>query len=277
MLVDTHCHLDAAEFDGDREAVIESARAVGVNWMVVPSVEAANFDAVRMLSERVPECVYALGIHPMYTGHAIEADLVVLRKLVEHSMGDPRFVAIGEIGLDFFVQDPPPPVQLRYFTAQLELAREAGLPVLLHVRRSQDAVLRELRRAGGVGGIAHAFNGSRQQAQAFLDLGFALGFGGALTFERAQRIRGLVRDLPDSAHVLETDAPDIPPAWLDRGRNTPSELPAIAREFAALRNLDIDAALAAVSRNVRRVLPRLAALADANRGDAEPPLMRGNA
>jgi TatD DNase family protein len=261
MLIDTHCHLDAAEFDVDRNEVIENGRQAGVSVIVVPAVEAANFDSVIALSRQQPGCVYALGIHPMYVDRADDRDLDHLELALSTHIDDPALVAVGEIGLDFFVEGLDRDRQARFFQAQLELARRFELPVILHVRRSQDIILKHLRKAGVSGGIAHAFNGSAQQAEAFLALNFALGFGGAMTFERALRIRALAQDLPASAHVLETDAPDISPSWIHRQRNEPAQLAGIARCFAGLRGMAIDAAIAQTAANAVRVLPRLARMA----------------
>ncbi|OZI72242.1 TatD family hydrolase [Bordetella genomosp. 12] len=268
MLIDTHCHLDAAEFDADRQAVADRAHAAGVGAIVIPAVERANFSIVRDLAHRIAGGSYALGIHPLYVARAGQEDLAALRQVVEAALPDPRFVAIGEIGLDFFVPDissgEARARQEYFYAAQLALAAEFGLPVLLHVRRSQDILLKYLRRQRGQrGGIAHAFNGSAQQAQAFIDLGFALGVGGAMTFARALQIRRHAAAF-DLAHlVLETDAPDIPPAWLhepDR-RNTPGQLPRIAAELAALRACPLDEVARQTTLTARRVLPRLAFLA----------------
>jgi TatD DNase family protein len=176
-------------------------------------------------------------------------------------MADERFVGIGEIGLDFFVPELITDVmrekQTHFYVEQLKIAREFDLPVILHVRRSQDMLLKHLRRISVVGGIAHAFNGSEQQAQAFISLGFALGFGGAMTFTRALQIRRLATQLPLSAVVLETDAPDISPAWLHPGVNTPAQLPRIAAVLAELRGQPLAEIAAQTSNNVARVLPRL--------------------
>ena len=270
MLIDTHCHLDAAEFDADRAQVLAQARAAGVDWIVLPAVEAANFDAVARLAHTGPGCAYALGIHPMYVDRARPEDLGLLRARLEAAIDDPRLVAIGEIGLDHFVPGLDRERQAWFLTEQLKLAREFELPVLLHVRRSQDSLLAALRRARPPGGIAHAFNGSLQQARGYLDLGFALGFGGAFTFERALRIRTLVTELPDDAHVLETDAPDMAPAWLHRERNSPEQLPRIARAFAGLRGVPLAQAVAVTARNALRVLPRLAALTAAGHPQGAP-------
>ncbi|HRO59046.1 MAG TPA: TatD family hydrolase [Burkholderiaceae bacterium] len=260
MLIDTHTHLDAAEFDADRDAVIGAARAAGVRTMIVLAIDAANFATVRELARSRPGIVYALGIHPIYVERSRDEDLAVLRKEIEASLDDPRFVAIGEIGLDHFVPGLDHERQLRFYIAQLEMAREFELPALLHIRRAQDAILKQLRRLRPPGGIAHAFNGSEQQAGQFVELGFALGFGGAMTWPRALRIRRLAATMPGEALVLETDSPDIPPVWLGDRRNAPVELPRIACELAALRQLAPDAIAELTTANVLRILPRLAGM-----------------
>ena len=252
-MIDTHCHLDAAEFDADRAAVAAAAIAAGVNLMVIPAVERANFAAVAAVCRDLPGCVPAFGIHPLFVDRASETDLDALRR----ALRDAPAVAVGEIGLDFFVPDRDEAQQIAFFAAQLKIAGEFGLPVLLHVRRAIDAVLKELRRLPVAGGIAHAFNGSRVQAEAFIELGFKLGFGGAMTHPRATRIRTLAATLPLEAIVLETDAPDIPPAWLHGGRNAPGELPKIAETLAKLRGISMAELAAATTANARAVLPRL--------------------
>ena len=258
MLIDTHCHLDAAEFDADRNAVLGHARRNGVGAIVVPAIGVGNFDAVAALCRENPDCVYALGVHPMYVDRADADDLAALRARVARDRDDPQLVAVGEIGLDHFVPGLDRARQEAFFVEQLKIARDFDLPVLLHVRRSVDAVLKQLRRLRPRGGIAHAFNGSAQQAGTLIDLGFAMGFGGAMTFTRALQIRRLVRELPLEAHVLETDAPDIAPSWLESGRNAPGELARIAETFAALRGVTPAAAAEQTQRNAFRVLPRLA-------------------
>jgi TatD DNase family protein len=267
MLVDTHCHLDAQEFAADRDEVVARAGAAGVRMIVVPSVDVAGFDAVRRLADRYEGVRYALGIHPMRVEQADPDALEALRAALRASIGDPRLVAVGEIGLDHFVPGLDRAIQERFFVAQLRCAREFGLPVILHVRRAQDTVLKHLRRERPPGGIAHAFNGSVQQAQAFTALGFVLGFGGAMTFERALQIRRLAGTLPLSDCVLETDAPDIAPAWLGRARNEPAELPGIARVFAQLRGLSAEAVAAATGENAARVLTRLRSTVPVRTGD----------
>lgn len=280
-LVDTHCHLDAAEFSaffGERDEVVARALAAGVSTLVVPAVRAATFADVRACADAYP-CVHpAYGIHPLYVGDAVAGDLAVLRERVRRELDGARGpVAIGEIGLDFFVPGVDVERQTHFFVEQLKIARDFGLPVLLHVRRAQDAVLAALRRVypprarGGAAdddsagercaarGIAHAFNGSRQQADAFIALGFRLGFGGVMTDPRARRIRQLAASLPLSAIVLETDAPDLPPVFALGQRNEPAYLPRIAQTLAELRGISLAEVAAATSANALAVMPRLAA------------------
>ena len=265
--IDSHCHLDAPELAPDRDTVRLVARQAGVGTCVIPAVEVANFAAVRLLAHQHSD-VYALGIHPLYTPKASEADLHTLSNALQQHASDPRLVAVGEIGLDGFVPGLDMARQQLFYKAQLKLAQQHDLPVILHVRRSADLLLQGLRKTPVKGGIAHAFNGSLQQAQLFIDMGFKLGFGGALTFERANQLRLLATQLPLSALVLETDAPDIPPHWLyvtaeeraqgaPQGRNTPSEIPRIAKVLADLRGISLDEVQAATAANVQTVLELL--------------------
>ncbi len=268
--IDTHCHLDAPEFARDADAVRRQAAALGVHHCVLPAVTRAGWPAVQQLAQRFGDS-YALGIHPLYTGAANDEDLAALEALLAQQLSDPRLVAVGEIGLDHFVPGLDTARQQHFYRAQLRLARRFGLPVILHVRRSADALLRALREIPVPGGIAHAFNGSLQQAQAFVALGFKLGFGGALTFERALQLRRLATQLPLAALVLETDAPDMPPQWLytpaamraagqPQGRNSPAELPRIAQVLAGLRGLTLEELARATTANACAALPRLASL-----------------
>lgn len=270
MWIDTHCHLDASDFDADRDAVVAQAHAAGVNHIVVPAVARWNFDTVRALAHRHAGCSYALGIHPIYAAQASDEDLLELRRQVAASMDDPRFVAVGEIGLDFFIPNYDIEQQNAVFRAQLRIAREFDLPVLMHVRKSQDQVQSAAAKAG-VRGIAHAFNGSPEQAHRFVDSGFKLGFGGVFTFSRANRVRRLAQELPIESIVLETDAPDLAPAWLaddqfgEQGgvRNVPTEVARIADAMAQLRGISIEALADQARRNSIDAIPRLEALLQA--------------
>lgn len=283
MWIDTHCHLDAPEFGPD-QALARDARALaktrGVGLCVIPAVTPDHFETVRQCAHAWGD-VYALGVHPLFVPRA-QAQVMAACQRVDQALKDhirdPRLVAVGEIGLDFFVpeltQSPVREWQIALCREQFRLAYCYRLPVILHVRRSVDVLLgllRESARQGRplAGGIAHAFNGSRQQAQAFLDLGFKLGFGGAVTFDAARRLRELAATLPAEAIVMETDAPDIPPQWLyvnaaqraagtSQSLNTPAELPRIGAEIAALRGDSVEGWAAATTANAVAALPRLA-------------------
>ena len=296
--IDTHCHLDSEEFGALAPVVRAQAAIKNVVHCVYPAVHAANFEAVRQLAYALGDS-YALGIHPLYVAQATDADLAALEAQLAQYRDDPRLVAVGEIGLDFFVpeltQSPLRERQEYFYLAQLRLARQYGLPVILHVRRSADqllkglrAVARETKQANpqqepveGAGaapgfavswhGIAHAYNGSTQQSQAFIALGFKLGFGGAMTYPRALQLRRLAATLPLDALVLETDSPDMPPHWLyktaqqraagePQGCNEPGEVPRIGAELAALRGITPDELAAATTHNALDALPRLHAL-----------------
>jgi TatD DNase family protein len=277
--IDTHCHLDAPEFSEPNRPLAQEVRAQaaikGVATCVIPAVEVANFNAVRTLAHRWGDA-YCLGIHPLYVPQAPLEDLEVLDDALAEHQHDPRLVAVGEIGLDFFVPELCTPAmrekQELFYRAQLKLARKYRLPVVLHVRRSADRLLKHLRDLETPDapwtGIAHAFNGSDVQAEAFIALGFKLGFGGAVTYERASRLRALAQSLPLESLVMETDAPDIPPHWLytaveDRergvpqGRNEPGELPRIAQTVADLRRIPLETLAEATCANARAALPRL--------------------
>ena len=260
MWIDTHVHFDAAEFDATRANDWVRARDAGVSAQIIPAVSPANFETVRTQSSQFPNTFYALGIHPMYVMDLPQAaSIELLRSAVVHSMNDPKFVAIGEIGLDGFVPELDWDTQVWFLRAQLNIAREFDLPVLLHVRRSVDKVSKYLREFNIQKGIAHAFNGSFTQARVYTDMGLHLGFGGTMTFERARQIRRLASELPLSSLVIETDAPDIPPAWLNAGaHNYSHHLPRIAHTLAKLRGLSHEALAQSLWQNTLNALPRLA-------------------
>ncbi len=250
MFIDTHCHLDAEEFGNTQADVVCNAHEVGVHLIFVPAVARANFDSVRSLCEQYPSCAPAYGIHPMYTDTAMPDDLLVLRDYLQQH----RPIAVGEIGMDFFINHYDQARQEFFFVEQLKLAREFDLPVLLHIRKATDTILKNLRQHRVKGGIAHAFNGSRQQADEFIKLGFKLGFGGAMTYSRATKLRELAATLPLESIVLETDAPDIPPDFLKRGvPNEPKYLPHIAQTLADLRGMTLEEVALATSQNAQSI------------------------
>jgi len=266
MWIDSHCHLDAEEFDPDREQVVERAVAAGVRMMLIPAVEARTFERARDIARRYG-FGYTLGIHPLYVSRAVDADLETLSDAVRSAQVDPNFVGIGEIGLDFHDGAPGAARQESFYEAQLRLARAWSLPVVLHVRRSADRLLKYLRRIEVPGGIAHAFNGSEQQAHEFAALGLRLGFGGAATFSGSLRIRRHAAQVPENRIALETDAPDIAPQWMHEPsgerRNEPAQLPRIASVIAQLRSTTPEHLATINRRNVLDAFPRLSALAEA--------------
>lgn len=242
-LIDSHCHLDAAEFDADRDAVIARAREAGVVHQVIPAVEAAGWPALRALCRDQPDLHPAYGLHPMYLARHRGEHLDELRAWLANE----RPVAVGECGLDYFVEDLDPATQRRYFDAQLRLAREFDLPLIIHARRAVDAVIAAVRRVGGLRGVVHSFSGSPEQARQLWNAGFLIGLGGPVTYERAQRLRGLVTSMPLEHLLLETDAPDQPDAAIRGQRNEPARVSVICRTIAQLRG-EPEEDIAAVTR-----------------------------
>ncbi len=257
MWIDSHCHLDSPEFDIDRDEVVAQSRESGVEAIVNLPGHVDHFAQAKATRERYG-CLTGYGIHPMWVagpaGASAREDIAVLRLWVERE----RPQLIGEIGLDFFIPDFNQAEQEWFFSEQLKIARDFDLPVSLHVRRSQDHVLKHLRRIKVRGGFAHAFNGSAQQAAEFVKLGFCLGFGGTATFPQAQRVRALLHDVPLDNVVVETDAPDIPPSFLgtmgSAARNSPVFLPQTGAILASVRGISTESFAAVTTDNVRRVL-----------------------
>jgi TatD DNase family protein len=262
MWIDTHCHLDADEFDPDRDAVVARAAAAGVSMVVIPAGHIDERDKAAAVAERFGY-TYALGIHPLWLQKADPADIDRLRAMVPEALEDPRFVAIGEIGIDLFEPGIDVERQQWFYREQLKVARDFGLPVIVHIRRSADLLLKHLRAIDVPGGIIHAFNASGQQARQFIERGFRLGFGGAMTYAGSQRIRRHAREVPDDAWVLETDAPYIPPQWLradgSADRNEPLHIARIAQELAALRGVSLPELAVRNRANAVAALPRLGA------------------
>ncbi|MGW8227424.1 MAG: TatD family hydrolase [Gammaproteobacteria bacterium] len=234
-LIDTHCHLDVESFDADRPTILAQCRSAGITRIVIPAIHAAGWNKLLQLCHQDAGLYPALGLHPVYIESHQDADLLAL----EQKLREEKPLAVGEIGLDFFLTELDRQRQQTIFEAQLQLAQDARLPVLLHVRKAHDQVLATLRRIRVKGGIAHAFNGSLQQAQQYLELGFKLGFGGTLTYDRSSKIRQLAQALPIEAIVLETDAPDMVVAQHRGERNSPEYLTHVLLALAELRQMDV--------------------------------------
>ena len=257
MWIDSHCHMDNVILNQNSEKIINECVNEGVNQIIIPSVSKENFDKVINLASKYKHCVYALGIHPMYLKNFEDSDL----DLLEYYLLNYNAVAVGEIGMDLFIQKKNQCLQEHVFLSQLKIAKKFNLPVIMHVRGAIDLVLKNLRQIKVRGGIAHAFNGSFQQADQLIKLGFKLGFGGAMTYPRAKHLQSLAKELPIESIVLETDSPDMPPAWLNNGeRNQPKELGKIAEFFCHLRGLKPSKTADIIRDNTIEAIPKLVEL-----------------
>lgn len=249
-LFDSHSHLDAPDFDGDREAVLRRARDAGVAEQLVPAVDHDSWPKLREICAADPGLHPAYGLHPMYLSQHRPEHLPALREWIVRER--PR--AIGECGMDFFVDGLDAEQQRYYLRKQLELAREFDLPVVLHARRAVEEITAMLRGIGGLRGVIHSYSGSEEQARQLFGLGFMLGIGGPVTYDRAKRLHRLVAAMPLEFLLLETDSPDQPDA-LHRGqRNEPAQLTLVLETVARLRNADPDELASATSANARRLL-----------------------
>jgi TatD DNase family protein len=249
-VIDTHCHLDVDAFEPDRRTIIERARIAGVSDIVVPAIRRDGWERLLRLCESDASLHPALGLHPVFLEQHDDEDIDAL----ERSVARRRPVAVGEIGLDFYINDPDRGRQSDLCAAQLDIAARYRLPVLLHVRKAHDQMIKLLRDHPVIGGIAHAFNGSMQQAEHYISLGFKLGFGGMVTYPRSRKLRNLAVRLPMSSLVLETDAPDMAPESHHRERNRPEWLPETLAVVAALRGVDEEEIAARTTANARAVL-----------------------
>lgn len=248
-LADSHVHLDDVSFDGDRNAVIARAKQAGVTLQVIPGVDAASWPRIQALCTAGSGLFPAYGMHPMFLDQHRPEHLATL----SHWLATQHPVAVGEIGLDFHVEGLNPEDQRHYFLQQLNLAREFDLPVILHARAAMDEVTATLRRLGGLRGVVHSFAGSQQQAEQLWKLGFHIGIGGPVTYERAQRLRRIVATMPLEYLLLESDAPDQPLSTHRGERNEPARVAEILQCVAALRDEEPETVAAATTANVKQL------------------------
>lgn len=248
-MIDSHCHLDFEAFDHDREAVIKCALENGVHNIIVPAVSANTFNRTIKVCRQHQELHLALGLHPIFTEQHQPQDLLTLDKYVNQHQP----IAIGEIGLDYFDQQADKEKQAAFFTKQLIIAKQHALPVIIHNRKAHDQCINLLKEIEPSGGIIHAFNGSIQQAQKYIELGFLLGFGGMLTFERSTKLKSLARQIPLSSIALETDAPDMTVAQHRGERNSPAYLPFIRSALSTIKKTSLSEVSDVTSSNIRRV------------------------
>lgn len=258
MWIDTHTHFDAPVFDETRASDWATAQSLGVSAQIMMGVAPFNFAKLAQLADEFSGTFFTLGIHPLYiTSLDLPTAITTLTKAIEQHRHNPRFLGIGEIGLDGFVDNVDWDTQVDFFTAQLKLARDYDLPVFMHVRKAQDHVLKYTKRFHIQRGVAHAFNGSQQQAEHYIKQGLKLGFGGALTFERAKNLRRLVKNLPLTAMLLETDSPDMSPAWAYQQSNYSYHLPKIAEVFARQRGVAPHVVAQQLQKNLESIAPNI--------------------
>lgn len=248
-LIDSHSHFDVTEFDGDRVEALGRALAAGIDGQIVPAIDAAGWPKLKQICAQFPGLHPAYGLHPMYLASHRAEHLDALRVWIERE----RPVAVGECGLDYFLEGLDRNAQQHCFDAQLQLAREFDLPVIVHARRAVDAVIQSIKRSGGLRGVIHSFLGSVEQAAQLHTLGFLVGIGGPVTYERAKRLRRVVAKLPIEMLLLETDSPDQPDAGHRGQRNEPARLPIILETVAALRGMEADDLAAATTGNAERL------------------------
>ncbi|TQV86466.1 TatD family hydrolase [Aliikangiella coralliicola] len=250
-LFDSHCHLDMPQFKGKVSTLVEKCEETGIGGILIPGVTREGWLRIRQITARVEICHTALGLHPMFIDQHEETHLHDL----EMALSVGPIAAIGEIGLDYYKAGVNRDLQLRYFTAQVDIAKDARLPIVLHVRKAHDQVLQILKKSHfALGGIVHAFNGSENQAERYVELGFKLGFGGAMTFPRAAKLHKLAKNLPLESIVLETDAPDMKPVTCKQAYNTPLHLFDNFRSLISMREEPAAVIAKQTTQNVHTVL-----------------------
>ena len=247
--IDSHCHLDFADFD--QVSLFQGLVNSDCEAVLIPATQVKHFNRVIELKKRYPSLVkFALGLHPYFIAEHQESDLDRLSlALIEHKPD-----ALGEFGLDFMLPESSYKQQLYFFDQQLQLAKQHKLPLVIHCRKAHDQLASKVKQAGFTdGGFIHAFSGSIQQAKRYLDLGFVLGLGGALTYDRAKAMHKMVAQLPDDAYVLETDSPDMAPSFAQGQVNTPLNIPVIAQHIARLKNQTVEQVIGHSTYNFHRV------------------------
>lgn len=248
-IIDTHCHLDFAAFDADREAIIEHCKQLGVSQIILPAVDSEGWDKLISLTDRYENLYPALGLHPVFIDKHQESDL----DLLEEKVTKYHPLAIGEIGLDFFIKNTDREKQINFFSRQLDIAASHHLPVILHIRKAHDEVLKILQKKNITGGSCHAFNGTLEQAKKYMEMGFKFGFGGTLTYPNARKIHQLAKELPLESIILETDAPDMTGFNHKGERNSPEYLPEALEALVNIRQEDIETIVRQTTENAREL------------------------
>jgi len=252
-ITDTHCHIDNEQFSTDRESILTSCQRLGINRIIVPAVCKSGWDQLLTICNTNKGLYSALGLHPLFINNHTHSDINDLELyLSKHDV-----IAVGEIGLDYYIKDADKESQMFYFEQQLSIAENLQLPVILHVRKSHDAVIQTLRKFNIPGGIIHAFSGSKEQADLYIKLGFKLGFGGVLTYIAATKIRKIAKELPLESIVLETDAPDMSVFNHKGERNSPEYILDSLEALATIRQQSIEEIASVTTNNAKHVFGKL--------------------
>ncbi len=254
-LIDTHCHIDFPVFETDRERILNKCQSLGFTKLIVPGVCENQWSNLLQITDRYSLLSPAVGLHPCYLPKSTSKSIETLASLLKQK---DQVIAVGEIGLDFFIKNHDVKTQVECFQKQLDLAKTNHLPVILHVRKAHDQIAKIIKQKNfSFGGIVHCYSGSLQQAQKYLKFGFKLGVGGVVTYERSLRLRKIIRELPLSSFVIETDAPDIPPLGKEKKRNSPEYLPQIFESFARLRHENKAEIEKQLYKNTVEIFPKL--------------------
>ncbi|MDH5425541.1 MAG: TatD family hydrolase [Gammaproteobacteria bacterium] len=248
-ITDTHCHIDLAVFDADRDSIIKNCLSLGINRLVVPAIAANSWDNLLNITRQYSCLSHALGLHPVFIRQHKPSDISSLEQYINQH----KPIAVGEIGLDFFIENPDREKQKDVFNDQLLLAEQHRLPVILHVRKAHDDVLALLKSKKITGGSCHAFNGSLDQAKRYIDLGFKLGFGGTMTYPNARKIHELARQLPLESILLETDAPDMSGFSHQGSRNQPDFIIDALKALADIKSMSLQELAMQTTDNAREV------------------------
>lgn len=249
-IVDTHCHLDVIDFDADRSQILQRCRHNGINKIVIPAIQSKTWPNILELCDTEVGLYPAFGLHPVFLKQHYPNDIKKLENLLERV----RPVAVGEIGLDFYIKDLDQQQQIELFEKQLFIAKKYELPVILHVRKAHDQVLQLLKKIKVKGGFCHAFNGSMQQAEKYIELGFKLGFGGTLTYKNSTKIHQLAKSLPLESIVLETDAPDMVVESHRGERNSPEYIVDALFVLATIKNESVEFIAKQTTQNANNVM-----------------------
>ena len=249
MIIDSHCHFDFEDFDPDRDQALAEARSAGVEKIIVPAIAADSWPRVKKTCDQYAECYPAYGLHPYYIDQHEQQHLQQLEQWIEKEQP----VALGECGLDYYLKNLCREKQLDFFEAQLAIAQQHDLPVVIHSRKATEQVILSLRKFPGLSGMIHSYSGSLEQARQLIDMGFYISFGGAITYDRASKLRSIASQLPLDYILVETDAPDQPDLKHHGQRNQPKYICEVVKTLSALRNLPGDEITEITSRNARRL------------------------